>query len=61
MSFFIDKKNRRKSPIVLAALGAALLDLAVFGIAYALLTDPLYHAVQLDSEIATTVDRKSGV
>ena len=55
MSFFIDKKNRRKSPIVLAALGAALLDLAVFGIAYALLTDPLYHAVQLDSEIATTV------
>ena len=55
MSFFIDKKNRRKSPIVLAALGAALLDLAVFGIAYALLPDPLYHAVQLDSEIATTV------
>ena len=55
MSFFIDKKNRRKSPIVLSALGAALLDLAVFGIAYALLTDPLYHAVQLDSEIATTV------
>ena len=55
MSFFIDKKNRRKSPIVLAALRAALLDLAVFGIAYALLTDPLYHAVQLDSEIATTV------
>ena len=41
MSFFIDKKNRRKSPIVLAALGAALLDLAVFGIAYALLTAPL--------------------
>ena len=54
MSFFIDQKNRRKSPIVLAALGAALLDLAVFGICYALLTEPLYHAVRLGGEIATT-------
>ena len=54
MSFFIDQKNRRKSPIILAALGAALLDLAVFGICYALLTEPLYHAVRLGGEIATT-------
>ena len=29
MSFFIDKHGRRKSPIALAACGAALLDLAV--------------------------------
>ena len=54
MSFFIDQKNRRKSPIILAALGAALWDLAVFGICYALLTEPLYHAVRLGGEIATT-------
>ena len=54
MSFFIDQKHRRKSPIILAALGAALLDLAVFGICYALLTEPLYHAVRLGGEIATT-------
>ena len=54
MSFFNKKNNRRKSPIILAALGAALLDLAVFGICYALLTEPLYHAVRLGGELATT-------
>ena len=54
MSFFIDKNNRRKSPIALAAVGAALLYLAVFGIMYALLTEPLYHAVRLESTAATT-------
>ena len=54
MSFFIDQNNRRKSPIVLAAVGAALLYLAVFGIAYALLTEPLYHAVRLESAAAAT-------
>ena len=54
MSFFIDQNNRRKSPIALAAVGAALLYLAVFGIMYALLTEPLYHAVHLESTAATT-------
>ena len=54
MSFFIDQNNRRKSPIALAAVGAALLYLAVFGIMYALLTEPLYHAVRLESTAATT-------
>jgi hypothetical protein len=37
MGFFIDKNNRRKSPVVLAAFCAALLDLVVFGVLYALL------------------------
>ena len=54
MSFFIDQNTRRKSPIALAAVGAALLYLAVFGIMYALLTEPLYHAVRLESTAATT-------
>ena len=54
MSFFIDQNNRRKSPIALAAVGAALLYLAVFGIMYALLTEPLYHAVRLENTAATT-------
>ena len=54
MSIFIDQNIRRKSPIALAAVGAALLYLAVFGIMYALLTEPLYHAVRLESTAATT-------
>lgn len=47
MGFFIDKRNRRKSPIALAAFGAAVLNLIVFGVLYALLAEPLYHAVSL--------------
>ena len=42
MSFFIDKHGRRKSPIALAACGAALLDLAVYFCTAALLAGPLY-------------------
>lgn len=55
MSLFIDKHNRRKSPIALAAFGAAFLDLCVFGLMYALLAEPLYRLVVLDSGMATTV------
>lgn len=55
MGFFIDEKKRRKSPIALAAFCAALLDMCVFGGAYALLIDPLYRTVSLGSETATTV------
>lgn len=55
MSFFIDRFNRRKSPIALAAFGAALLYIAIFGVLYALLAEPLYHAVSLGSPTATTV------
>lgn len=54
MSFFIDKQNRRKSPIALVAFGAAFLDLVVFGLMYAFLSEPLYRTVSLGSEIATT-------
>lgn len=54
MSFFIDKHNRRKSPIALAAFGAALLDLCVFGLLYAVLAEPLYRAVALGGAAATT-------
>ncbi len=45
MSFFIDKHGRRKSPIALAACGAALLDLAVYFCTAALLAGPLYRTV----------------
>lgn len=55
MSFFVDRFNRRKSPIALAALGATLLDLCVFGVLYALLAQPLYYAVSLGSPTATNV------
>lgn len=54
MSFFIDKHNRRKSPVALAAFGAALLYLCVFGVLTALLAEPLYRAVRLKSPAATT-------
>lgn len=53
MSLFVDKHNRRKSPIAVAAFGAALLDLCVFGAAYALLAGPLYRTVVLASPAAT--------
>ena len=36
MSFFIDRFNRRKSPIALAAFGAALLYAVIFAVLYAL-------------------------
>lgn len=55
MSFFVDRFNRRKSPIALAAFGAALLYIVIFGVLYALLAEPLYHAVSLGSPTATTV------
>lgn len=54
MGFFIDKHNRRKSPVVLAAFCAALLDLAVFGVLYALLIDPLYHYLPLGGGTAAS-------
>ena len=53
MSFFIDKFNRRKSPIALAAFAAALLDMAVFGVLYGLLAEPLYHAVAFSDPALT--------
>ena len=55
MSFFVDRFNRRKSPLALAAFGAALLDLAVFGLLYAFLAKPLNDAVSLGSAAATLV------
>lgn len=54
MSLFIDKHNRRKSPLALAAFGAALLDLCIFGLLYALLAEPLYNYVQLGGSMVTT-------
>ena len=47
MSLFIDKHNRRKSPLALAAFGAALAYLCVFGALYAVLAKPLYDHVRL--------------
>ena len=54
MSFFIDRFNRRKSPIALAAFGAAVLYLVIFGVLYGLLAGPLYRAVSLSTPAATT-------
>lgn len=53
MSLFVDKHNRRKSPLALAAFGAALLYLCVFGLLYASLAEPLYNWVRLGSTAAT--------
>lgn len=53
MSFFIDKNDRRKSPIALAAFGAAVVYLAVFGLLYAFLAEPLYNALHFDSAALT--------
>lgn len=39
MSLFIDRHNRRKSPLALAAFGAALLYLCIYGVLYALLAE----------------------
>ena len=54
MSLFIDKQNRRKSPLALAAFGAALLYLGVFALLYAVLAEPLYEHVRLGSPAAST-------
>ena len=54
MSFFIDRLNRRKSPIALAAFAAAMLYLFIFGVLYGLLAAPLYRAVSLGTPAATT-------
>ena len=54
MSFFIDRFNRRKSPIALAAFGAAVLYMVIFGVLYGLLAGPLYRAVALSTPTATT-------
>ena len=53
MSLFVDKHNRRKSPLALEAFGAALLYLCVFGLLYALLAEPLYKYVRLGGPAAT--------
>ncbi len=53
MSFFIDRFNRRKSPIALAAFGAAVLYIIIFGVLYGLLAGPLYRAVSLSTPAAT--------
>lgn len=54
MSLFVDKHNRRKSPLALAAFGAALLYVLVFGALYAVLAEPLYRCVRLGSPAAST-------
>ena len=54
MSFFLDKQNRRKSPIALAAFFTALAYLCIFGVVTALLTDPLYNQLSLGNDVATT-------
>lgn len=52
MRLFIDRHNRRKSPLALAAFGAALLYLCVYGVLYALLAEPLYRHVRLSNASA---------
>lgn len=53
MSLFVDKHNRRKSPLALAAFGAALLYLCIFGLCYALLAEPLYNYIRFSNPAAT--------
>lgn len=53
MSFFIDKDNRRKSPIAIAAFFTTVAYLMVYGILIALLSEPLYRSVSLGNNAAT--------
>lgn len=53
MGFFIDKNDRRKSPIALAAFGAAVAYLLIFGVLYAVLAKPLYDYVRFSSGTVT--------
>ena len=55
MSFFIDDKKRRKSPIALVAFITAIFFMVVFGLLYGLLAEPLYHTIFFTSEIMTTL------
>ncbi len=50
MSFYLDKNGCRKSPIALAAFGAAILDWVVYLTAASLLAEPLYRWIQLENE-----------
>ena len=53
MSLFIDKNNRRKSPIAIAAFFAAVGYLCVYAVLYALLAEPLYRYVAAPSPMVT--------
>lgn len=55
MAFFVDKQNRRKSPVALAAFGAALVDMAVFSLLYVALAEPLYRLFAFESDSATNL------
>ena len=53
MSLFVDKNNRRKSPIAIAAFFTAVGYLCVYLVLYALLAEPLYRFVSLPGTAAT--------
>lgn len=53
MSFFIDKHNRRKSPLVLIAFCLAILEMLLYFVLYFLLAEPLYYAISFDNWILT--------
>ena len=55
MGFFIDKQNRRKSPVALAAVGAGIVNLILFGILYAYLAEPLYRLIAFPSADWTNI------
>ena len=58
MSFFIDKDNRRKSPIAIAAFFTTVAYLIVYGVLISLLSEPLYRSVSL-GKIADTAAAQS--
>ncbi len=55
MGFFIDKQNRRKSPVALAAFGAGIANLILFGMLYAFLAEPLYRLIAFPSADWTNI------
>lgn len=55
MGFFIDKHHRRKSSMAVTAFFSALADLCVFGALYWVLSEPLYRAVNIGGETASTL------
>lgn len=55
MALFIDKNKRRKSPLTLLCFVLSLLYMVIYGITYALLTEPLYRHVVLGSAATTNL------
>lgn len=55
MALFVTKEGKKKSPIAISCFFTDVLFLGVFGMAYALLTEPLYKYFYIVNDMASTV------